>query len=193
VTEPDAAQLCSPSTWVADVATALDEGYRFFDFLSVVDETNAVAETDVVGEAAGGDEADRDGRFAVVLHLWNRAASRHRFLRTTVPAGAALPSIARLLPGAAWTEREAHEMFGLPLEGAADERPLLLPDGFAGHPLRKDFPLAARGVEPWPGVHEPTEHGPAARPPGRRRPSAPGVPDWSGSAPSSEAPSGGAG
>jgi NADH-quinone oxidoreductase subunit C len=158
MTGPEAALRSSPAGWVADVSAALEDGFRFFDFLSVVDEA--------------------DGGVSVVLHLWNRAAHESRFLRTVVPAGAALPSIAALLPGAAWAEREAHEMFGLALEGAADERPLLLPDGFAGHPLRKDFALASRGVEEWPGAHEPTEHGPAARPPGRRRPSAPGVPDW---------------
>lgn len=158
MTEPDTAQRSTVDDWVADVGAAIAAGYTFFDFLCVVD--------------------GAEGTVDVVLHIWNRAASEHRFLRTTVPPGAALPSIAGLLPGAAWAEREAHEMFGLPLARAADERPLLLPDGFAGHPLRKDFPLAARGVREWPGTHEPTEHGPAARPPGRRRPTAPGVPDW---------------
>ncbi|MDQ1672512.1 MAG: NADH-quinone oxidoreductase subunit, partial [Frankiaceae bacterium] len=66
----------------------------------------------------------------------------------------------------------------LRFRNAPDERPLLLADGFVGHPLRKDFALASRAVQEWPGVHEPAEHGPAARPPGRRRPSAPGVPDF---------------
>ena len=33
--------------------------------------------------------------------------------------------------------------------------PLLLPDGFEGHPLRKDFVLAARAAKPWPGAKEP--------------------------------------
>jgi hypothetical protein len=27
-----------------------------------------------------------------------------------------------------------------------------LPSGFEGHPLRKDFPLLARIVKPWPGI-----------------------------------------
>ena len=55
-------------------------------------------------------------------------------------------------------------------------RPLLLPDGFEGTPLRKSFVLAARASKPWPGAKEPgeSEH---AKPTGRRRVSAPGVPD----------------
>jgi NADH-quinone oxidoreductase subunit C len=56
--------------------------------------------------------------------------------------------------------------------------PLLLPDGFEGHPLRKDFVLAARAAKAWPGAKEPGEsdadgHGA----PSRRKMRPPGVPD----------------
>ena len=29
---------------------------------------------------------------------------------------------------------------------------IYLPGDFEGHPLRKDFPLLARMVKPWPGI-----------------------------------------
>jgi NADH-quinone oxidoreductase subunit C len=161
VTAPEASGTQSrdvpPEGWLEAVAGALADGFDYFDWLSVVD-------TD-------------DGRLTVVLHLWSLAGREHAFLRTTTEDGL-VPSIAMLLPGAGWHEREAAEMFGLTFDGSPDPRPLLLPDGFDGHPLRKDFPLASRGLVDWPGTHEPTEHGPAARPPGRRRPTAVGVPDW---------------
>jgi NADH-quinone oxidoreductase subunit C len=54
--------------------------------------------------------------------------------------------------GAAWHEREAWEMFGITFEGNPDLRHLYLPTGFEGHPLRKEFPLLARVVKPWPGI-----------------------------------------
>jgi NADH-quinone oxidoreductase subunit C len=58
--------------------------------------------------------------------------------------------------------------------------PLLLPDGFEGHPLRKDFVLASRVAKPWPGAKEPGEsdHDLSAErsSPGRRRMLPPGVP-----------------
>ena len=62
--------------------------------------------------------------------------------------------------------------FGVPLE------PLLLPDGFEGHPLRKDFVLASRVVKAWPGAKEPGEsdHDVGSRTGGRRM-KPPGVPD----------------
>ena len=54
--------------------------------------------------------------------------------------------------GANWHEREAHEMFGIVFAGHNDLRNIYLPMEFEGHPLRKDFPLLARIVKPWPGI-----------------------------------------
>ncbi len=54
--------------------------------------------------------------------------------------------------GANWHEREAHEMFGFNFAGHPDLRNMYLPSGFEGHPMRKDFPLLARMVKPWPGI-----------------------------------------
>jgi NADH-quinone oxidoreductase subunit C len=54
--------------------------------------------------------------------------------------------------GANWHERETWEMFGIVFAGHPDLRNMYLPSGFEGHPLRKDFPLLARIVKPWPGI-----------------------------------------
>lgn len=54
--------------------------------------------------------------------------------------------------GADWHEREAWEMFGFDFAGHPRLRHLYLPGEFEGHPLRKDFPLLARSVKPWPGL-----------------------------------------
>ncbi len=54
--------------------------------------------------------------------------------------------------GANWHEREAHEMFGFTFNGHPNLIKLYLPGAFEGHPLRKDFPLIARRVKPWPGI-----------------------------------------
>jgi NADH-quinone oxidoreductase subunit C len=43
-------------------------------------------------------------------------------------------------------------MFGVTFDGHPGLRHLYLPGGFEGHPLRKDFPLVARMVKPWPGI-----------------------------------------
>ncbi len=54
--------------------------------------------------------------------------------------------------GANWHERETHEMFGIGFNGHNDLRNMYLPTEFEGHPMRKDFPLLARMVKPWPGI-----------------------------------------
>ncbi|NNF55362.1 MAG: NADH-quinone oxidoreductase subunit C, partial [Acidimicrobiales bacterium] len=44
------------------------------------------------------------------------------------------------------------EMFGITFTGHPGLRPLYLPGDFEGNPLRKDFPLLARIIKPWPGI-----------------------------------------
>jgi NADH-quinone oxidoreductase subunit C len=102
-----------------------------------------------------------------------------------VADGQSLASITDLYAGAAWHERETFEMFGVFFDGFADHtdlglRPLLLPDGFEGTPLRKSFQLAARASKTWPGGKEPGEGHDTAKSPSRRRVQAPGVPppEW---------------
>jgi NADH-quinone oxidoreductase subunit C len=160
-----------PAEWVATITAARDAAYTFFDWLTAVDQSD--------DEQAPG--------LDVVCHLMDGStpkALRRKLFRARVPEGARLASLTPVFRGAAWHERETHEMFGLDFEGFDDGtglglRPLLLPDGFEGTPLRKSFVLAARASKPWPGAKEPgeSEH---AKPTGRRRVSAPGVPgpEW---------------
>ncbi|MDQ1647706.1 MAG: hypothetical protein QOJ50_3890, partial [Cryptosporangiaceae bacterium] len=104
-------------------------------------------------------------------------------VRTSVPNGdPRLPTITAVFPGADWHERETAEMFGIEFAGHPNPVKLLLPDQFDGHPLRKDFVLAARVAKTWPGAKEPGESESGA--PSRRKIRPPGVPDpaeWGGS------------
>jgi NADH-quinone oxidoreductase subunit C len=162
--------------WSSTVLALREEGYAYFDWLTAVDET----------DAAGG-EGD-DAGFDVVCHLLDtrepgRLASV--LVRTRAPEGLPVPSLTSIFRGAAWHERETHEMFGIEFDGFDDGsglglRPLLLPEGFEGTPLRKSFVLAARASKAWPGAKEPGEGHDSARAPGRRRVQAPGVPgpEW---------------
>ena len=163
--------------WHAAVAAAHHDGFTFFDWLSAVDRTydEAAPGYDVVLRALGLQRRDSV--------TGDQLAGLHGIRITTrVPEGASLASVTDVYAGAAWHERETHEMFGVEFEGFDDGsgsglRPLLLPEGFEGTPLRKSFVLAARASKQWPGGKEPGEGHDSAKSPSRRRVQAPGVPD----------------
>ncbi|MFF4844908.1 NADH-quinone oxidoreductase subunit C [Streptomyces collinus] len=146
-----------PSAWLTALETARTTlSCTYFDWLSAVDEPGT--------------------GFRVSAHVVALSPVRRLLLRTTVPHEApALPSAVGVYAGAAWHERETHEMFGVDFENHPGLDHLLLPDTFEGHPLRKDFVLAARVAKAWPGAKEPGEsdHGG----PRRRQMLPPGVPD----------------
>jgi len=165
-----------PADWVAAVEFARDGlGCAFFDWLTAVDE-------------------QADG-IRVVLHVYSTGGRHHLLLRTLL-AGTArppeLPSVTSVYRGANWHERETAEMFGVRFDGHPNPLPLLLPDGFEGNPLRKDFVLASRVAKQWPGEVDP---GQSVRELGatrqRRRNLPPGVPTpntWGPHAPSPPEP-----
>jgi len=121
---------------------------------------------------------DSDAGIAVVVHVWSTAHHHHLLLRTRVARERGrLPSLTDVWPGVNWHERETYEMFGVVFDGHPNLVPLLLPEGFEGHPLRKEFVLASRVAKAWPGAKEPGESDRDAGAPGRRRMLPPGVPD----------------
>ena len=87
------------------------------------------------------DWPDREPRFDVVWHFYSTREFVRVRLKTRVSA--ADPTVDTLTPfygSARYMERECHEMYGIVFRGNDDLRPLLLYEGFVGHPLRKDYP-----------------------------------------------------
>jgi NADH-quinone oxidoreductase subunit C len=93
------------------------------------------------------------GRFQVIAHV--QSTTKHWGITMKADVDAESPHLASwvpVYPGADWHERECWEMFGIVFDGHPSLRHLYLPAEFEGHPLRKDFPLLAREVKPWPGI-----------------------------------------
>ena len=175
MSDSDEVRTVAVADWHTAVESARESGHNFFDWLTAVDQT---------------DRAESPG-FDVTIRLLDVSTPGRLHgirLTTAVPDGASLASVTDLFRGAAWHERETHEMFGLQFGGFVDHtgdpglglRPLLLPEGFDGTPLRKSFQLAARTSKPWPGGKEPGEGHDSVKSPSRRRVQAPGVPppEW---------------
>ena len=147
----------------ADTGRALRAmGFEYFCFLSGLDwkpspfgrgeddPTQPPPErtTEIVQGYAGGET-----RFQVFA----RVTDIRRHVGVTIKAdlddeNPAVDSWHAIYAGANWHERETHEMFGFDFTGHPDLRNMYLPTEFEGFPLRKDFPLLAREVKPWPGL-----------------------------------------
>jgi NADH-quinone oxidoreductase subunit C len=134
----------------------------YLSFISGIDWQPAPRE----GEEAGGDTsspvqptemtfgvAGSAGRMQVFAHVESTTEKWGVTLKTDVDAQAPhAESWVPWYPGADWHERECWEMFGVIFDGHPSLRHLYLPSEFEGHPLRKDYPLLARVVKPWPGL-----------------------------------------
>jgi len=80
-------------------------------------------------------------RFEVVWHFYS--TEHHVRVRLKARVDESEPVVDSLRPlygSAGIMERECHEMYGIVFRGNDDLRPMLLYEGFVGHPLRKDYP-----------------------------------------------------
>lgn len=100
------------------------------------------------GDDFDGDECDfRPARFAVSYHilsmLYNRRLRVKAFADEADPR---LPTATVVWPAANWLEREIADMMGITFDGHPDQRRLLMPDDWHGHPHRRDYPLGKETV-----------------------------------------------
>jgi len=87
------------------------------------------------------DWPEREPRFDVVWHFYSTRSFLRVRVRTRVTAAQpVVASLTGLYGSAGYMERECHDMYGIRFDGNADLRPILLYEGFEGHPLRKDYP-----------------------------------------------------
>jgi NADH-quinone oxidoreductase subunit C len=120
----------------------------------------------VIGEEGSGDTSapvqpremtfgvtGSDGRFQLFAHVESTGGHFGVTLKTDIDdTDPVVDSWVPVYPGADWHERECWEMYGFRFTDHPSLRHLYLPSAFEGHPLRKDFPLLAREVKPWPGL-----------------------------------------
>jgi NADH-quinone oxidoreductase subunit C len=137
-------------------------GFTFFSFLSGIDwmpSPYGKGEDDPTAEPKPLDTEIRQGvtggetRMQVFARLTDLERHVGVTIKADVPDDApVIDSWSTVFAGANWHERECHEMYGIGFNGHPDLRNMYLPTDFEGHPLRKDFPLLARMIKPWPGI-----------------------------------------
>jgi NADH-quinone oxidoreductase subunit C len=148
--------------WAATGEALKNAGFKYFCFLSAIDwmpSPYGKGEDDPTEEPKKPDTEIRQGltggetRMQVFARVTDITRHVGVTIKADVPDGAeAIDTWSNIYPGANWHERECHEMFGIGFNGHPDLRNMYLPTDFEGYPLKKDFPLLARMVKPWPGI-----------------------------------------
>ena len=151
----------SADAWKSTGETLKSLGYSYFCFLSAIDwlpSPFGKGEEDPTEPAPERDSTIKQGytggstRFQVIARVMQPFSSLGVNIKVDVDDSMAIDSWCSVYAGANWHERETHEMFGIGFHGHPDLRNMYLPTDFEGFPLRKDFPLLARIVKPWPGI-----------------------------------------
>jgi NADH-quinone oxidoreductase subunit C len=89
----------------------------------------------------------REKQFDVVWVLYSYARNERIRVTTQILDGESLPSSVPIWATTNWLEREVYDMFGIKFDGHPDLKRILLPDGWKGHPLRKDYSILQQDKE----------------------------------------------
>jgi NADH-quinone oxidoreductase subunit C len=89
----------------------------------------------------------REKPFDVIWILYSFERNQRIRVKTMIGDGQSLPSATAIWPTTNWLEREVFDMFGIWFDGHPDLKRILLPDGWKGHPLRKDYGIIQQDNE----------------------------------------------
>ncbi len=111
------------------------------ELLGAVQTLKSEFQFDLFLDVTAVDWPGQEQRFEVVYHLY----STHHLVRVRLKTRVAekdptVDSLISLYGSARYMERECHDMYGIAFRDNPDLRPILLYEGFVGHPLRKDYP-----------------------------------------------------
>jgi NADH-quinone oxidoreductase subunit C len=160
------------AAWVETAQVLRDRcAMSYFNFLSAVDwmpspyGRDMDAQVDLSVETSGDEDAPADvtsletgiaggeTRFQLLARVHDPLGHLGVTVKADLVGDAPeVDSWTGVYPGANWHEREAWEMFGISFRNHPNQIHLYLPSHFEGNPLRKDYPLLARRVKPWPGI-----------------------------------------
>jgi NADH-quinone oxidoreductase subunit C len=95
----------------------------------------------------GVDRYPAEPRFEVVYHLHSIERNQRLRLKCRLPGvDPAIASVTSVWRAANWYERETFDLFGIRFLNHPDLRRIMMPDGWDGHPLRKDYPITGSRI-----------------------------------------------
>jgi NADH-quinone oxidoreductase subunit C len=137
-------------TGIAEASTYLGQNYMVVD-CSLIPELLQVLrdqeEFDYCVDLTAVHYPSREKQFDVIWILYSFSKNERIRVKTMIADGASLPSSIKIWPTANWLEREVFDMFGIRFDGHPDLKRILLPEGWKGHPLRKEYGIIQQDQE----------------------------------------------
>jgi NADH-quinone oxidoreductase subunit C len=94
----------------------------------------------------------KEEQFEVVYILYSFKNNEHVRVKMRIKEWETIESVASIWSTADWLEREAYDMFGIRYLNHPNLKRILLPEDWAGYPLRKDYNIRLQDVE-WVRKH----------------------------------------
>ncbi len=85
--------------------------------------------------------------FEMVYQIYSIAAKRRLRVKVDLKEEETLQTVSNIWGTANWLGREVYDLFGIRFDEHPDLRRILLPSGWVGHPLRKEYPLEYKDNE----------------------------------------------
>ena len=129
-------------TAVLDTHLYVDQPFAVLSpdaMLPALELLHAEADFDYLVDITAVDYPKREVRFDLVYIVYSHSRNQRIRLKAQVPAGHKPLSAVPVFLGANWLEREVFDMFGLEFAGHPNLVRILMPDGWSGFPLRKDY------------------------------------------------------
>ena len=124
--------------WFERARSLEAEGWGFMD-LTAVDRLSLLQDAEGNGDAP---------RFEVVVQLLNKGSKERKMLHVAAEGDPpTVPSVVDVWPAANFFEREVFDLLGVRFDGHPNLERIMMPDGWEGHPLRKDYGVGKVTVE----------------------------------------------
>lgn len=111
------------------------------DYLKREEKFNFLTDLTALDRYAG------EKRFEVVYNLYSFPHNERLRLKVPLAAEESVPSVSGIWGAANWLEREVYDMFGIRFDGHPYLKRILLPEGWKGYPLRKDYDIIRQDTD----------------------------------------------
>ncbi len=106
----------------------------------------------LLADLCGVDYMGKAPRFMVVYNMYNITTKQRMRIKVPVEEqDATVDTVSGVWGTANWHERECWDLMGISFNNHPDQRRILMPADWEGHPLRKDYPVQGPDREPYQG------------------------------------------